>query len=548
MHTAELVLQLLFAVAVSGLLVRLTRIPAPFVQIALGAALAWPQLGGIHVMLDPELFLLLFIPPLLFIDGLNAPKRELRELWLPIGSLAFGLVFFTIAVVGPLLHWLIPALPLPVAYALAAVLSPTDAVAVSSLIDRAKMPPRLMHLLEGEALLNDASGLVVFRFAIAAALTGTFVLKSTYGPFVLVAAGGALAGLVTLVVLAQAQRFLAKLGDIAPEVQVLVNLLLPFAAYIVAEQFHASGIIAAVTAGLLFRWSGMYKHIGLAAGIQSNIVSGTIAFVFNGMVFLLLGLQLPDIIRKVPPEIASRHAWLEPLAVIVALTIGLLIVRFVFVMGNAKIRYIAVRLRGRVASRMPLFAAFALSIGGVRGAVTLAGVMSIPLLLPNGAPFPGRDLAIFLAAGVIICSLVIAALVLPFITSKLTLPSDNPLETEERAARIAAASAAIATIQERAGGLAASEELATAAAERLIASYRLRIAAAEDGNAQQDEARTLSRLEDDLRLAAIASERLAVRELFVKRKIGDETVNRLMSDLAMTEATLRKFRGANTKA
>ena len=189
-------------------------------QIALGAALAWPTVAGLHVALDPALFLLLFVPPLLFLDGINAPKREFRELWLPIAALAFGLVFFTIAIVGPLLHWLIPGLPLPVAYALAAVLSPTDAVAVSSLIDRSRMPPRLIHLLEGKSLLNDASGLVVFRFAIAASLSGHFLLGHTLGPFVLVVIGGAIAGVVTLVAIAQAQRLTSKLGDIPSEAQV----------------------------------------------------------------------------------------------------------------------------------------------------------------------------------------------------------------------------------------------------------------------------------------------------------------------------------------
>jgi NhaP-type Na+/H+ or K+/H+ antiporter len=180
MHTAQLILQLLLAVALSGLLVRLLRVPAPFVQIALGALLAFPAVAGLHVTLDPGLFLLLFVPPLLFLDGVNAPKREFRALWIPITALAFGLVFFTIAIMGPLLHWLIPALPLPVAYALAAILSPTDAVAVSSLVDRSRFPPRFMHILEGEALLNDASGLVVFRFAVAAAmLGGSFSLGRT---------------------------------------------------------------------------------------------------------------------------------------------------------------------------------------------------------------------------------------------------------------------------------------------------------------------------------------------------------------------------------
>ena len=543
MHTAELVLQLLLAVAVSGLLVRLTHIAAPFVQIALGMALAWPPIVGLHVTLDPGLFLLLFIPPLLFIDGLNAPKRELRELWLPISALAFGLVFTTIAVIGPLLHWLIPAIPLPVAYALAAILSPTDAVAVASLVDREKMPPRLMHILEGEALLNDASGLVVFRFAVAATLSGHFQLNQTYGPFLLVAAGGALAGFVVLMAIAQAQRFIAKLGDIPSEAQVLLIVLIPFAAYLVAEHFHASGIIAAVTAGLLFRWSGMYRHTGLAAGIQSTVLWTTVAFTFNGMVFLLLGLQLPDIIRKVPPALAARHPIFEPVAIVVVLTVGLLVVRFAFSLFNARVRYLLLKWRGIPVPFPRIITAVALSVAGVRGAVTLAGVMSIPLTLSNGAPFPARDSAIFLAAGVILCSLLIAAFTLPAVTRRLgTLEGgEDPIEAEERLARAAAARAAIDRIQDRVMAVGGPADLAAAVADRMIATYRQRVAAAEDGNTAQEEARAASRIEQELRLAAIAAEREALRELFKARKINDEVVNQIMSELALTEATLRRL-------
>ncbi len=540
MHTAELVLQLLLAVALSGLLVRLLHLPAPYVQIALGAALAWPTVAGLHVALDPALFLLLFVPPLLFLDGINAPKREFRELWLPIAALAFGLVFFTIAIVGPLLHWLIPGLPLPVAYALAAVLSPTDAVAVSSLIDRSRMPPRLIHLLEGESLLNDASGLVVFRFAIAASLSGHFSLGHTLGPFVLVVIGGAIAGVVTLVAIAQAQRLTSKLGDIPSEAQVLVLLLLPFGAYLLAEHFHASGILAAVTAGLLFRWSGMYRHTGLFATIQSSILWSTVSFTFNGMIFLLLGLQLPDIIRKVPAELSSRHPVFEPVAIIVLLTLGLIALRVVFSMFNARIRQVISHWRGTGYKAPGVISSLALAFAGVRGAITLAGVMSIPLALSNGMPFPGRDLAIFLAAGVIICSLLAASFALPLIVRGLELPSDDPHLTEERTARGAAAAAAIARIGAQIEAIPGPADLRSAVAERMIANYRLRLAAVEEGNASSETAREASRIERELRLAAIAAERETLRAMFDQRKIGDETINRLAQDLALTEAMLRR--------
>lgn len=542
MAVATLILQLLLAVAFSGLLVRLSRVPAPFVQIGLGVALAWPAVAGIHAALDPGLFLLLFVPPLLFLDGLNVPKREFKQLWIPISALAFGLVFFTIWAIGYALHWLIPALPLPVAYALAAILSPTDAVAVASIVNRERFPPRLIHILEGEALLNDASGLVVFRLAVAATMSGHFSLGQTLGPFVLVAAGGALAGVVTLLVIAQAQRLIAKLGDIPSEAQVLVVLLLPFGAYLLAEHFHASGILAAVTAGLLFRWSGMYRHTGLAASIQSSILWGSLAFALNGTIFLLLGLQLPDIIRKVPAEISSRHAILEPVAIVVGLTLALIAVRLAWSVFNGWVRHRIALWRGTDYRFQGVIMSLALAFAGVRGAITLAGVLSLPLVLPNGVPFPGRDLCIFLAAGVIICSLVLASLTLPLIARGVVFPEDDPLEAEARHARITSAEAAIGRIQahEAAHGDTASDSLRADVTARMVANYRMRIAAAKTEGTESEEARAASRIERELRLAAITAEREALRSLFNARKINDETLRELMQELALTEAMLRR--------
>ena len=174
MHTVETVLLVLMLGALTGITARyLSAIPLPLIQIGLGTLLAWPQ-QGLHIAFDPELFLLLFIPPLLFADGWRIPKREFFSLYKPILKLAFGLVLFTVLGLGYLIHWLIPEMPLTVAFALAAVVSPTDAVAVSAITRNLGMPPKTMHVLEGESLLNDASGLVALKFAIAATLTGLF--------------------------------------------------------------------------------------------------------------------------------------------------------------------------------------------------------------------------------------------------------------------------------------------------------------------------------------------------------------------------------------
>lgn len=235
MSTVTMVLVFLTAVVVSAFLARLLRfkVPLPIVQIAIGAALS--SVFGFKVPLDPELFFLLFIPPLLFLDGWRIPKGAFFRDWKPILTLAIGLVVFTVVGVGLLVSWLIPAMPMAVAFALAAILAPTDPVAVSALTTRAPIPSRLMHMLEGESLLNDATGLVCFSFAVAAAVTGTFSLASASMSFVMVAGGGLLIGLGITVLVGLVNRVLVRRMGEEPGTQIIITLLIPFAAYLVAE-------------------------------------------------------------------------------------------------------------------------------------------------------------------------------------------------------------------------------------------------------------------------------------------------------------------------
>jgi CPA1 family monovalent cation:H+ antiporter len=251
-----------------------------------------------------------------------------------------------------------------------------------------------------------------------------------------------------------------------------------------------------------------------------------------------LGLQLPDIIRKVPEAISARHVVFEPIAWIVGLTLALIALRFVWSLINHAARHQIAWWRGKAYDFPGFLVSAALAFAGVRGAITLAGVLSIPLLLPNGAPFPGRDLCIFLAAGVIICSLLMASIALPLIARGITRPEEDPLEAEAREARVAAAEAAVAHIEQR----SAAADSATHAdvAARMIASYRLRIAAAKKDGEGTEDARAAYHAERELRLAAISAERDALRRLFNARKINDETSGELMRELALAEATLRQ--------
>ncbi|AZO68898.1 MULTISPECIES: Na+/H+ antiporter [unclassified Mesorhizobium] len=542
MQVAIFILVVLGFVAVSGALVRLVQVPLPVLQIAMGAALAWP-VRGVHIEIDPELFLLVFIPPLLFSDAVTAPKRELLALRGPILDLAIGLVFFTIVGFGYALHWLVPSIPLVVAFALAAVLSPTDAVAVSSIVDRNVVPARLMHILEGESLLNDASGLVMFRFAVAAVLTGSFSFAAASLSFLYAVAAGILAGVVAVFAAAKALQLLNRIGGVPAEAQVLVMILIPFIAYLGAEHAGASGILAAVTAGVLTSGSGIFRYLGVSARMQTISLWTTLSFVFNGALFILLGLQLPDIIRHVPPELSSRHWLIEPILTVLILTLCLIALRFLWIWVGDIAARLAARFGKRKAETFGLRVRLAGSVAGVRGAITLAGILSLPLAMPDGSPFPARDVVIFLAAGVIICSLVIASLALPKIARGLVEPGEHPGAAEERLARVGAAKAAIARIESIAGAQDGDEGevpgARLAAADSIVAGYRRRIAASDEADEARTEAREAGRLELEMRLAGIEAERAAVRAMFRSREINDHTMQALLTEITLTEALLK---------
>lgn len=540
MQVAVFIFVVLAFVTLSGALVRLVRVPLPVLQIAIGAALAWPS-RGLHVEIDPELFLLVFIPPLLFGDAFSAPKRELMALRDPILDLAVGLVFFTIVGFGYALHWLVPSIPLVVAFALAAVLSPTDAVAVSSIVDRSMVPARLMHILEGESLLNDASGLVMFRFAVAAALTGSFSFADASVSFLYAVAAGVLAGIAALFIAAKSLQVLSRISSTPAEAQVLVMILLPFLAYLIAEHLGASGILAAVTAGLLTGYSGIVRHMAVSARIQTISLWSTLTFVFNGALFILLGLQLPDIIRRVPPELTSRHWLFEPALTVLVLTFCLIGLRFIWIWIGDIGSVIAARLGKRKGEPFGFRVRLAGSVAGVRGAITLAGILSLPLTLNDGSPFPARDVVIFLAAGVIICSLAIASLALPRIAHGLVEPGEDPGAAEERRARVSAANAAIARIETLAGDSGEGEavEARLAIVESVVSIYRRRIALSDDGDEAHAELRDSGRLELELRLAGMEAERAELQAMFRRGDINDHTARKLFTEITFSEVLLK---------
>ncbi len=532
-----LVLVLLLAVVLSGAISRALPwpIPVPLVQIAFGAVLSIGTRQGITI--NPDVSFLLFLPPLLFLDGWRIPKEDLLKDASTVLELALGLVVFTVVGMGFFIHWLIPAMPLAVAFALAAVLSPTDPIAVSAIAQRVPIPKRLMHILDGESLLNDASGLVCLRFAIAAALTGTFSLYDAGLTFLWLALGGIAIGVgVTWLITRLQDRVSGRWGEDTGS-KVLVSLLIPFAAYLAAEHMQCSGILAAVAAGLTMSLLEASGRTRATTRIRRNAVWDMIQFAANGVIFVLLGEQLPGIARAAHETVAlTGHAEVWWLAIyIVAINAGLAALRFAWVWVSFRLTLF----RGPGPRKSPNWRVVAaMSFAGVRGAITLAGILTLPLTTLDGAAFPARDLAILLAMGVIITSLIVASIGLPILLRDLDVPAESGARAQEDDARSAAADAALAALSKALDQVPEERSDApvyAAVGTRLAELYQRRL----DGHSQL-EALDISRseyerVEKELVLVALRAERAEIRQRLRTGKLKSEVARQLIRDLDLAE-------------
>ncbi len=545
MEAVSIVLFLLLAVVLSGSISRMlpVPVPTPLVQIMLGAVIGLST--SYRVALDPELFLLLFLPPLLFLDGWRIPKDELLKDISTVVELALGLVLITVIGMGLFIHWMIPAMPLAVAFALAAVVSPTDPIAVSAIAARVPIPKRMMHILEGESLLNDASGLVCLRFAIAAALTGSFSPSSAAFNFVWVAGAGIVVGVGLTLAVTRAKAWVSRRFGEESGSQILVSLLIPFGSYLLAEHLHASGILAAVAAGVTMTYAEISRQALPNTRMRRNSVWDTIQFALNGIIFVLLGEQLPAILAGARTTVKmtghDSTGWLA--AYVLAIVAGLAALRFVWVWVSLRLTLLRRRYRDGVTVHSPDWRLVAaMSLAGVRGAITLAGVLTIPLVLDDGTAFPARDLAIFLAAGVIIVSLVLASVGLPILLNGLTMPPEPSLLAEEDAARVAEAEAAIRAVERSQHELAermGDGDFYAAAGGRVMDIYRDRIDSRSGSAKASAAARVQDRIERDFKLVALQAERSTIVDLARDRRIGSATIRKLVRELDLVEARYR---------
>lgn len=538
MESVTVVLALLLSVLVSGALGRLLPLPLPLIQIAIGVALALGPLPS--TSLDPEIFFLVFLPPLLFLDGWRIPKRDLFRDGKTVLALALGLVVLTVLGIGTLIHGMIPGIPLAVAFALAAVLSPTDPIAVSSVAAQAPVPRRLMHILEGEALLNDATGLVCLRFAIAAALTGTFSLTDAATTFVWLALGGIGIGAATTFLLMGAQDLLRRRTGEDPGLQILFSLLTPFGAYLAAEHVHASGILAAVAAGIAMTYVEIQGRSLGATRVRRTAVWDTVALAANGSIFVLLGEQLPEVLKHAVTQADVQGAgWL--IAWILVITAGLMAIRFIWVWISLQFVLMKARRRGDQRETPTMRLVAATTLAGVKGAITLAGILTLPLTLKDGSPFPARDLSILLAMGVILTSLLLASTVLPPLLRGLRLPPEPSHDAEEDAARAAARDDAVKAIEALQHHLVEEQEDASIAVEagaRAMDRYEGLEAPMTEPRKDLTRVKQIAMTEKRLRLAGIEAERQSLYRLRRSHALDDVVLRRLIREIDLVEARL----------
>jgi CPA1 family monovalent cation:H+ antiporter len=507
--------------------------------------LPWPQLitylaGGVgaaflpgfpRFALDPGFFFLCFLPPLLFSDGWLIPLRELARAKRPIILLAIGLVSFTTLVVGLVAHWLVPGLPLAMAFALGAIVSPTDAVSVNAVTRRLRVPNRVTTILDGESLMNDATGLVAFKFALAAVVAGTFSLRAAAVEFCILAAGGLAAGLAMGYGIGKLRDLLVRLRSSDELIEVTLSLMTPYAAYLAAERMGVSGVLAVVAAGL---YSGWRDPVRMDAQTRQTTwaVWSLVIFWLNGIAFVLLGLQFPSLLSLVGSNYSAAQLLL--FTGVVAGTA--MAARIVWVIPAAYIPHLFPGVRKREA-RPSLAAVSVVSWAGMRGTVTLAAALSIPLLANGATPFPGRDIVIFLAFGVIAATLIVQGTTLEALIRRLGLREDETRPKEERLARMTAVEAGLKVLR----GLEKSTESPDhhAAIGLVIAEYEQRLSVLTTEGETQRSAHRRRHAGHRYQMAALQAERHALDKLWRGGAIIDEVYRPLQELLDYEESMLR---------
>ena len=427
MEIFETILIFLAVVIVSSFVhTFLPKVPLAFIQIALGMLLFLTPVP-VEFNFDSELFMVATIAPLLFVEGVNVSRAHLRRYIKPVMLMALGLVITTVIGVGLFIHWIWPTLPIGAAFAVAAILCPTDAVAVQAITKGKVLPKGAMTILEGESLLNDAAGIISFKIAVGVLITGSFSLFEAVQQFLIASIGGAIIGLLIGIALVRFRLTLTRRGIENINMFTFLQLLTPFVTYLVAEMFHASGIIAAVVAGLVHGFErDRIAQTRTRLQMSYNHTWNILGYALNGFVFSILGFLVPEVIGNIVKTEPHNLLFLVVITALVALAVYLF--RFIWVYVLYPLFYLSVSPLQKLMNeegedkkkeKPPKRSMYALimTLCGVHGTISLAIPLTLPYFLADHHAFTYRNDLLFISSGMVIISLVIAQVVLPFVTS-----------------------------------------------------------------------------------------------------------------------------------
>jgi CPA1 family monovalent cation:H+ antiporter len=529
-HTILIVVMLFSIIAAVGIAANRLKIPPAILLVVIGVVLALiPGLPA--VQLAPELVLLLVLPPIVYISGVQMSWREFRFNLRPISLLAVGCVAFTTVAAGAAAHWLL-GMPWAVGFVLGAIVSPPDAVAPLSIARRMGIPRRLLVILEGEGLANDATALVLYRFAVAAVVAGAFSIEKATGTFAAILVGELLWGLSVGWLMLRLRRWIND-----PQIEILLSILTPFLAYWPPYYLGGSGVLATVVCGLYVSWNGP-RLISAATRLQGIFFWDVLVYLIEGVVFLLTGLQARTLIL-------GMHSY-SPLLLLgsaAVICVAVILTRFIWVFPAVYLPRQLIPAIARADPAPPWTWAFLLAFTGVRGIDSLAAALAIPFTTRAGAPFPDRELIILLTFAVILVTLVGQGLMLPSVVRALGLAGagvrERQINVEEEAhARRNAIRAAL----RRLDALVTERALPQQLVRSLRVQYRARL---RHFHRRLETDRAPSTRADEIDLLLIAAERDLINALHREGKLKDEARRHIELELDLLTAMLSNHRHAD---
>ena len=528
-ETFQILILLLVVISAVAVVARRLEVPPSILLVITGVALA--LIPGLPTLqLAPDLVLVLVLPPVVYSSAVAMSWREFRFNLRPIGLLAIGCVVFTTIAVAAATHWLL-GFPWAVGFVLGAIVSPPDAVAPLSVARRMQIPRRLMVVLEGEGLANDATALVLYRFAVSAVSLGTFSFPAAAGSFVAILVGEIIWGIGVGWLMLRLRRWVRD-----PKVEIMLSILTPYAAYWPPEQLGGSGVLATVAAGLYISWNGL-RLISAATRLQGVFFWDFLVYLIEGLVFLITGLQIRAVISAIAAYSISSLAMAAAVVSVVVIA-----ARFAWVYPSAYISRLipVVRRRDPLPSWQWLFA---LGFTGIRGVVSLAAALAIPYVTADGSPFPDRDLILFLTFCVIFVTLVGEGLTLPWVTRALGLAHAGRRERqEERNEEFRARKRALETAIHELDRLTTERQAPESVVRpiRVAQSDRLKLVDhRNDGDARHKK---LVDLGDEIELSLINAERDFINNLYRDGELKDEQRRHIERELDLRDANLANLR------